>query len=160
MHLSQKLLISGRTVVTDNYYTSFELAINLLDKKTHLLGTLRSNRRGNPEEVINKKLKRGEVAAKENNRENPVAVIEYSKAKSSIDLSDQMASYASALRKICLLFRDNDESNLPSTSKPDTRQDQHVLKKKEGCSHKVRRYCKGCYNKKLQSEIQKNNHIH
>nr|CAH7720189.1 unnamed protein product [Callosobruchus chinensis]CAH7724229.1 unnamed protein product [Callosobruchus chinensis]CAH7725575.1 unnamed protein product [Callosobruchus chinensis]CAH7730118.1 unnamed protein product [Callosobruchus chinensis]CAH7734225.1 unnamed protein product [Callosobruchus chinensis] len=88
--------------------------------------------------------------------ENPVAVIEYSKAKSSIDLSDQMASYASALRKTCLLFRDNDESNLPSTSKPDTRQDRHVLKEKEGCSHKVRRYCKGCYNKKLQSEIPKN----
>nr|CAH7723642.1 unnamed protein product [Callosobruchus chinensis] len=33
MHLSQKLLNSGRTVVTDNYYTSFELAINLLDEK-------------------------------------------------------------------------------------------------------------------------------
>nr|CAH7749677.1 unnamed protein product [Callosobruchus chinensis] len=32
-------LNSGPTVVRDNYYTSFELAINLLDKKTHLLGT-------------------------------------------------------------------------------------------------------------------------
>nr|CAH7747134.1 unnamed protein product [Callosobruchus chinensis] len=105
----------------------------LNDKKTHLLGTLRSNRRGNPKEVITKKLKRGDVVAKENNRgicilkwkykrdvlmlstkhahetvivhkrtgdvENPVAVIEYNKAKSSIDLSDQMASYACALRK-------------------------------------------------------------
>nr|CAH7723185.1 unnamed protein product [Callosobruchus chinensis] len=30
------------------------------------------------------------------------------------------------------------------------------LEEKEGCSHKVRRYCKGCYNKKLQSEIPKN----
>nr|CAH7752331.1 unnamed protein product [Callosobruchus chinensis] len=233
MHLSQKLLNSGRTVVTDNYYTSLELANNLLDKKTHLLGTLRSNRRGNPKEVINKKLKRGEVVAQENNRgicilkwkdkrdvlmistkhthetvivhkrtgdvEKPVAVIEYNKAKSSIDLSDQMASYHSALRKTvkwyrkiaielifgtamvnahflykaindqpisitdfkesvveCLLFPDNDESNLPSTSKPDTRQDRHILKKKEGCSHKVRRYCKGCYNKKLKGEIPKN----
>nr|CAH7753941.1 unnamed protein product [Callosobruchus chinensis] len=92
-----------------------------------------------------------------------------------------MASYHSALRKTvkwyrkiaielifgtamtlkkalweCLLFPDNDESNLPSTSKPDTRQDRHILKKKEGCSHKVRRYCKGCYNKKLKGEIPKN----
>nr|CAH7738435.1 unnamed protein product [Callosobruchus chinensis] len=88
MHLSQKLLNSGRTVVTDNYYTSFELAINLLDEK-RIYWELRSNRRGNPKEVINKKLKRGEVVAKEN----------IGKAKSSIDLSDQMASYASALRK-------------------------------------------------------------
>nr|CAH7732075.1 unnamed protein product [Callosobruchus chinensis] len=56
----------------------------------------------------------------------------------------------------CLLFPDNDESNLPSRSKPDTRQDRHVLKKKEGCSHKVRRYCKGCNNRKLKGEIPKN----
>nr|CAH7712980.1 unnamed protein product [Callosobruchus chinensis] len=197
------------------------------EKKTHLLGTLRSNRRGNPKEVINEKLKRGEVVAKENNRgicilkwkdkrevlmlstkhthetvivhkrtgdvEKPVAAIEYNKAKSSIDLSDQMASYDSALRKTvkwyrkitilifatamvnahflyqaindqsisitdfkesvveCLLFPDNDESNLPSTSKLDTTQDRHVLKKKEACSHKVRRYCKGYSNKKCKS---------
>nr|CAH7723771.1 unnamed protein product [Callosobruchus chinensis] len=137
MHLLQKLLNSGRTVVTDN--TRLELAIDLLDKKTHLLGTLRSNRKGNPKEVINKKLKRGEVVAKENSRgicilkwkykrdvfmlstkhaheivivhkrtgdiEKPVAGIEYNKAKSSVDLSDQMASYDSALRKTVKWYR-------------------------------------------------------
>nr|CAH7739569.1 unnamed protein product [Callosobruchus chinensis] len=48
----------------------------------------------------------------------------------------------------CLLFPDNDESNLPSTSKPDTRQDRHILKKKEGVHIR-------CYNKKLKGEIPK-----
>lgn len=61
MKLSADLLNAGRT---DNYYTSLELANKLLDNKTHLLGTLRSNRRGNPKEVIYKKLKRGNLEKK------------------------------------------------------------------------------------------------
>jgi hypothetical protein len=55
--LSEKLLNARRLAITDNYYTSIELANKLLDKKTHLLGTLRANRRGNPKEVTTKKLK-------------------------------------------------------------------------------------------------------
>ncbi|CAH2009194.1 unnamed protein product [Acanthoscelides obtectus] len=230
MHLSQKLLDSGRTVITDNYYTSLELANKLLDKKTHLVGTLREKRRGNPMEVTNKKLKTGEIVAKENERgicimkwkdkrgvlllstkhthetvmvhkragdvEKPIAVLEYNKAKSSIDLSDQMASYYSALRKTVkwyrkiaidlifgtalvnahflykainnrsvsitefkesivesLMFQRN-ETSQPSVS--DTRRERHVLKKKEGKSHEIRKYCKGCYSKKTRGEIQKN----
>nr|CAH7755185.1 unnamed protein product [Callosobruchus chinensis] len=58
----------GRTIVADNYYTSLELANILLDKQTHYIGTLRSNRRGNPREVIEKKLKKGEVFGLENER--------------------------------------------------------------------------------------------
>ncbi|KAJ8937320.1 hypothetical protein NQ314_011959 [Rhamnusium bicolor] len=54
MQLSQKLLNSGRTVVTDNYYTSLELANKLLDNITHLLKTLRAYRSGNPKEVTTK----------------------------------------------------------------------------------------------------------
>ncbi|KAJ8975404.1 hypothetical protein NQ317_001944 [Molorchus minor] len=57
MFLAEKLLNAGRTIITDNYYTSLELANQLLNQKTHLLGTLRSNRRGNPKEVVNKKIK-------------------------------------------------------------------------------------------------------
>ncbi|KAJ8949766.1 hypothetical protein NQ314_008119 [Rhamnusium bicolor] len=38
MELSQNLLNSGRTVVTDNYYTSLELANKLLDKKNTFIG--------------------------------------------------------------------------------------------------------------------------
>lgn len=68
MKLSEGLLDAGRTIVTDNYYSSLQLANCLLDRETHLLGTLRKNRKGNPKEVIGKQLKKGEVIAKENDR--------------------------------------------------------------------------------------------
>lgn len=139
MELSEKLLDNGRTAITDNYYTSLELARKLLDRQTHLLGTLRSNRKGNPTEVTKKALKVGEVIGKENqegicimkwkdkrdvlmlstkhsaetatvNRrtgpvQKPIAVIDYNAAKSAIDLSDQMSSYNSALRKTIKWYR-------------------------------------------------------
>lgn len=67
LKLSENLLGAGRTIVTDNYYTSIELAKTLLDQETHLLGTLRKNRKNLPEEVTKAKLKKGEVVAKESN---------------------------------------------------------------------------------------------
>lgn len=66
MKLSENLLDQGRTVVTDNYYTSIDLANLLLARNTHLLGTLRKNRKNLPREVVDAKLKKGEVMAKEN----------------------------------------------------------------------------------------------
>ncbi|CAH1955584.1 unnamed protein product [Acanthoscelides obtectus] len=38
----------------------------MLDSNTHLIGTIRKNRKGLPKEVVDKKLKKGEVAAMEN----------------------------------------------------------------------------------------------
>jgi hypothetical protein len=67
MNLVQQLLGKGRTLCTDNYYTSVELAHKLLDEKTYLLGTLRSNRKNNPKNVIQKKLKKGEMVAEGSN---------------------------------------------------------------------------------------------
>lgn len=67
MNLTKNLLGKGRTLCTDNYYTSVELAHKLLDEKTYLLGTLRSNRKNNPKNVMNKKLKKGECVAEESN---------------------------------------------------------------------------------------------
>lgn len=66
MDLSEKLLDQGRTAVTDNYYTSIELANKLLRRKTHLLATLRVNRKGNPTDVTKNKLKVGEMIGKDN----------------------------------------------------------------------------------------------
>lgn len=60
MQLLNRCLDEGRTLCTDNYYTSVELAKKLLDRKTHLVGTLRKNRKNNPREVIDAKLKRGQ----------------------------------------------------------------------------------------------------
>lgn len=65
INLMNNLLDSGRTLCTDNYYTSVSLAHELLNRKTHLIGTLRSNRKFNPAQVIEKKLKKGEQIAAE-----------------------------------------------------------------------------------------------
>ncbi|KAJ8932567.1 hypothetical protein NQ314_014582 [Rhamnusium bicolor] len=52
--LMNNLLDSGRQLFTDNYYTSVCLGIELLKRNTHLIGTLRSNRKYNPKEVTKK----------------------------------------------------------------------------------------------------------
>ncbi|XP_055910454.1 piggyBac transposable element-derived protein 4-like [Eupeodes corollae] len=150
--LSSLLKGEGRTLFVDNFYTSYELARSMLDQKTHVVGTLRANKKFCPKEVMNAQLKRGEMVAREEengivvlkwkdtrdvrmlstkhapvmaavsdqsipdpnipstsrgrrinrrqgNREKPLAIIEYNKGKSGIDLSDQMASYATTLRR-------------------------------------------------------------
>ncbi|CAG5058849.1 unnamed protein product [Parnassius apollo] len=68
MSLCKHILGCGHTLVTDNWYTSLELANELLDKDTHLVSTLRKNRRGLPKAVVDSKLKPGEVIAMENER--------------------------------------------------------------------------------------------
>ncbi|XP_060845755.1 piggyBac transposable element-derived protein 4-like [Rhopalosiphum padi] len=49
LDLSRRYLNMGRTMVTDNFYTSITLANELLTNDTHLVGTLRSNRVKLPE---------------------------------------------------------------------------------------------------------------
>nr|XP_034839973.1 piggyBac transposable element-derived protein 4-like [Maniola hyperantus] len=66
MNLSEKYLDAGRSIVTDNFYTSVDLAKSLLNRSTHLLGTVRKNRRGLPKDIISTKLHKGEMIAKEN----------------------------------------------------------------------------------------------
>lgn len=63
MNLVNEYLDFGRTLYVDNWYTSVSLAHHLLERKTHLAGTLRSNRKYNPDNVIKKKLKKGQVIA-------------------------------------------------------------------------------------------------
>ncbi|CAG5000597.1 unnamed protein product [Parnassius apollo] len=53
---------------TDNWYTSVDLADKLLDSETHLVGTLRKNRKRLPKEVTETKLKPGEYISRENQR--------------------------------------------------------------------------------------------
>lgn len=45
LKLMQNLLNKDRTLCLDNYYTSVTLAEELMKQKTHLIGTLRSNRK-------------------------------------------------------------------------------------------------------------------
>jgi hypothetical protein len=142
MSLAEDLLGEGRTMYTDNYYTSVPLALRLRKRKTNLVGTLRANRKYLPKEVTQAKLKRGEMAAKEsdngitvlnwrdkrdvrmlttktsalemvphNSRTRnavhmkPKCIADYNKGKSSIDISDQMATYGSALRRCTKWYR-------------------------------------------------------
>lgn len=72
MELMEGVLDSGRTLYTDNWYTSVSLSKSLIDRKTHLVGTMRANRKGNPQDVVKAKLKKGEVIAKQNEEKTVV----------------------------------------------------------------------------------------
>ncbi|KAL4112121.1 hypothetical protein QTP88_015969 [Uroleucon formosanum] len=68
LEMAEDYLDMGRTMYTDNWYSSYRLAIELLNRKTHLVGIFRSNRKNNPKEVIQKKLKKGDYIAKQCNK--------------------------------------------------------------------------------------------
>lgn len=53
-------LDKGHHLIMDNYYNSVALSNKLLQRKTHTTGTIRSNRKGNPKQIISEKLKKGE----------------------------------------------------------------------------------------------------
>lgn len=57
-NLGHNLFNEGRTLVVDNFYTSYELARFCLNHRTHLVGTVRANKRNLPVEVLRAKMKR------------------------------------------------------------------------------------------------------
>nr|CAI5849424.1 unnamed protein product [Callosobruchus analis] len=67
LELLETNLDKGLTLYTDNWYTSMELATKLRARNTHLVGTVRKNRKGLPLDVVNAKLKRGEIFGQEKN---------------------------------------------------------------------------------------------
>ena len=52
IELMKDLIGQGRTLYVDNFYTSYELANYCLQKQTHLVGTLRANKKHIPKEVM------------------------------------------------------------------------------------------------------------
>ncbi|KAI6648410.1 PiggyBac transposable element-derived protein 4 [Oopsacas minuta] len=60
LHLMRDYLDKGYCVFTDNYYTSVTLTKIMSERSTYICGTLRPDRKGNPQTVIQSKLKRGE----------------------------------------------------------------------------------------------------
>ena len=52
-------LQEGRVLFVDNYYTTVRLAKYLLDRNTHTVGTIRSNRKGFPKELAKEILQKG-----------------------------------------------------------------------------------------------------
>lgn len=75
MEMLQPLLDDGRTLYADNWYTSVALAENLQKRSTHLVGTIRKNKKGLPKTVVDAKLKRGEIIARQN--QNKVVVMKW-----------------------------------------------------------------------------------
>lgn len=67
LKLLKPYLNFGRCLFIDNWYSSVELAEKLNCENTHVVGTLRANRRGNPRDVISKKLKKGELFTQQSN---------------------------------------------------------------------------------------------
>jgi hypothetical protein len=66
---SDPLLVCGRMVATNSCYQNVKLANRLLDHEIHHLGMLCTNRKGNPYEVINEKLRKGDLVAMGNSSE-------------------------------------------------------------------------------------------
>lgn len=64
MKLLDGILDVGHSVFMDNYYNTYELVKRLAERKTHCTGTIRSNRKTLPKEVVEAKLKKGETLAK------------------------------------------------------------------------------------------------
>lgn len=85
MALCEHIFDKGHTLATDNWYTSLELAYQLLEKQTHLIGTLRKNRRGLPKAVVDSKLQKGEAMAMEN--EDGVTVLKWKDKRDVLMLS-------------------------------------------------------------------------
>ena len=56
----------GYHLYVDNFYTSLPLFRNLYRKKTPACGTIRSNRKGFPQSLVTKKLRKGETASARN----------------------------------------------------------------------------------------------
>ncbi|KIH44577.1 hypothetical protein ANCDUO_25397 [Ancylostoma duodenale] len=120
------LLDEGRQLCTDNWYSSVPLVRKLLKRKTHLIGTLRRNRKGIPTQLKDRKLKRGQMyyqqsrsgilvlkwkdkrdllmistkhdaSLTQNNK--PKVVEDYNNMMGYVDQSDQMAAYTPFVRK-------------------------------------------------------------
>ena len=61
LHLMGGLLNQGRVLYMDNYYNSPTLAKLLYQQQTHVVGTLRMNRKGVPKDLAKLKLKPGDI---------------------------------------------------------------------------------------------------
>lgn len=95
MELSEKLLNEGRTLFIDNFYTSYNLAKTFLERKTHVVGTLRANKKDIPKDILGKKISRGEVISKEDS--NGIVVLKW---RDTRDVRMLSTKHAPTLEKI------------------------------------------------------------
>ena len=57
----EKFLGKGYYLYTDGFYNFFELTKHMINQKTYICGTLRTDRKSNPKECTKAKPKQGEV---------------------------------------------------------------------------------------------------
>ena len=60
----EKFLGKGYHLYTDSFYNSFELTKHMINQKTYICGTLRTDRKSNPKECTKAKLKQGDVISR------------------------------------------------------------------------------------------------
>ncbi|CAF1333659.1 unnamed protein product [Rotaria magnacalcarata] len=94
MDLADSLLGCHRTVVVGNFFASVSLAKSLLRNDTYLIGTLRSKRAGSEHEVVQKKLKHGEIYALQSN--NGIKLIKW-KDKRDVLMISTKSSHSATL---------------------------------------------------------------
>ena len=64
LDLTEKFLGKGYHLYTDSFYNSFELTKHMINQKTYICGTLRTDRKSNPKECTKAKLKQGDVISR------------------------------------------------------------------------------------------------
>lgn len=66
LNIIKDLLNEGRTLYVENFQRSVPLSKQLLEQKTHLFGTLHSNKKYIPSEIKNSKLREVDTRGSEN----------------------------------------------------------------------------------------------
>ena len=97
MSLCQNIFNKGHTLCIDNWYSSIDLAEEFIARNTHVIGTIRSNRRKISKEVVQKKLQRGEIFAKEN--ENGITLMKWKDKRDVLLLSTKHSVETTIVRK-------------------------------------------------------------
>ncbi|XP_065671830.1 piggyBac transposable element-derived protein 4-like [Hydra vulgaris] len=64
LDLMEKLLGNGYHLYTNNFYNSFELTKHMVNQKTYICGTLRTDRKSNPNKCTKAKLKQEDVISR------------------------------------------------------------------------------------------------
>jgi len=85
LHLLENYLDKGYIVYMDNFYNSVALTKLLTTRKTYVCGTLRNNRKRNPRDVVNRKLKKGEFFWQQN---GPVTVCKWKDKRDVLTISN------------------------------------------------------------------------
>lgn len=90
MSLMKEKMDNGHSLFMDNFYNSVRLTEELLRRKTYVTGTLRIKRKGNPVEVVKKKLKKGELVVQYNSQ--GICVVKWKDRREILAISSEYTS--------------------------------------------------------------------